>query len=62
MPERGGRYYAVRSGSKAYSTQAKNQEFSRSLQEIALLKQRNADLFACLDERYIYLKNGGGDD
>ncbi|HEY9665896.1 MAG TPA: hypothetical protein V6C91_03780 [Coleofasciculaceae cyanobacterium] len=56
MPERGGRYYAVCTGSKAYSTQALQALRIQQLeQEIAVLKQRNADLLACLDEAVAYI-------
>ncbi|HEY9613770.1 MAG TPA: hypothetical protein V6C93_30805, partial [Allocoleopsis sp.] len=45
------RYYAVRTEPQAYSTQAIQELRIQQLeQEIAVLKQRNADLTACLDE------------
>lgn len=51
MAERGGRYYAVRAEPQAYSTQTIQELRIQQLeQEIAVLKQRNADLTMCLDE------------
>jgi hypothetical protein len=56
MAERGGRYYAVRTEPQAYSTQAIQELRIQQLeQEIAVLKQRNADLTACLDEAVAYI-------
>jgi hypothetical protein len=56
MAERGGRYYAVRTEPQAYSTQAIHEVRIQQLeQEIAVLKQRNADLTACLDEAVAYI-------
>lgn len=56
MAERGGRYYAVRTEPETYSTQAIQELRIQQLeQEIAVLKQRNADLTACLDEAVAYI-------
>ena len=56
MAERGARYYAVRTEPQAYSTQAIQELRIQQLeQEIAVLKQRNADLTACLDEAVAYI-------
>jgi hypothetical protein len=56
MAERGGRYYAVRTEPQAYSTQTIQELRIQQLeQEIAVLKQRNADLVVCLDEAVGYI-------
>ena len=56
MAERGGRYYAVRAEPQAYSTQTIQEiKIQKLEQEIAVLKQRNADLVACLDEAVAYI-------
>jgi hypothetical protein len=56
MAERGGRYYAVRAEPQAYSTQAIQELRIQQLeQEIAVLKQRNADLTMCLDEAVAHI-------
>ena len=56
MAERGGRYYAVHTEPQAYSTQTIQELRIQQLeQEIAVLKQRNADLVACLDEAVAYI-------
>ena len=56
MSERGGRYEAIYTGNEVYSTQALQQlKIEQLEQEIAVLKQRNADLLACLDEAVAYI-------
>ena len=51
MSERGGRYEAIYTGNEVYSTQALQElKIVQLEQEIAVLKQRNADLLACLSE------------
>ncbi len=56
MAERGGRDYAVHSGSEIHSTQALQKlKIEQLEQEIAVQKQRNADLLACLDEAVAYI-------
>jgi hypothetical protein len=56
MSERGGRYYAIHTGHEVYSTQALQElKIEQLEQEIAVLKQRNADLLACLDEAVAYI-------
>lgn len=56
MAERGARYYAVRTEPQAYSTQAIQEVRIQQLeQEIAVLKQRNADLTLCLDEAVAHI-------
>jgi hypothetical protein len=56
MPERGGRYEAIHTGNEVYSTQALQElKIERLEQEFAVLKQRNADLLACLDEAVAYI-------
>jgi hypothetical protein len=56
MPERGGRYEAIHTGNEVYSTQALQElKIEQLEQEIAVLKQRNADLLACLDEAVAYI-------
>lgn len=56
MAERGARYYAVRTEPQAYSTQAIQEVRIQQLeQEIAVLKQRNADLTMCLDEAVAHI-------
>jgi cell division protein FtsB len=45
MSERGGRYEGIYTGNEVYSTQALQQlKIEQLEQEIAVLKQRNADL------------------
>ncbi len=56
MAERGGRDCAVHSSSEVHSTQALQQlKIEQLEQEIAVQKQRNADLLACLDEAVAYI-------
>ena len=56
MAERGARYYAVRTEPQAYSTQTIQEIKIQQLeQEIAVLKQRNADLTMCLDEAVAHI-------
>ena len=56
MSERGGRYEAIYTGNEVYSTQALQQlKIEQLEQEIAVLKQRNADLLACLEEAAAYI-------
>ena len=56
MAERGARYYAVRTEPQAYSTQTIQELRIQQLeQEIAVLKQRNADLTMCLDQAVSYI-------
>jgi hypothetical protein len=56
MAERGARYYAVRTESQAYSTQTIQEIKIQQLeQEIAVLKQRNSELVACLDQAVAHI-------
>ncbi len=56
MAERGGQDYAVRTGNEVHSTQALQQlKIEQLEQEIAVQKQRKADLLACLDEVVAYI-------
>ena len=53
MPERGGRYYAIHTGTEVYALQ--ELKIEQLEQEIAVLKQRNADLTMCLDEAVAHI-------
>lgn len=56
MAERPGRYYAVRAEPQAYSTRTIQEiKIEQLEQEIAVLKQRNSELIACLDQTVSYL-------
>jgi hypothetical protein len=56
MAQRGGRYYAIRTEPETYSRPAfQEQRIQQLEQEIAVLKQRNSELVACLDQAVSYM-------